>query len=144
MCSCFFKPNSLGGGGGSLPPLSPILTLEFFPLAEFLQIWPWFKYISLFAKYCLLWIFSDKSHFWTFGFSLLSFDKSSVQTPPIYFCPVFPSKLRTKTKKMKSRKDPGHIFIKIILSTRGSIFFNDNERSAFYTHQSTFGQFYNS
>ena len=82
----FFFQNDIFG---KLALLSPILALEFFPLAEFLQIWPWMKYISFFAKYRFLWIFFDKSDFWTFDFSLLSFDKSSVGTPPHFFFSFF-------------------------------------------------------
>ena len=105
----FFFQNDIFG---KLALLSPILALEFFPLAEFLQIWPWMKYISFFAKYCFLWIFFDKSDFWTFGFSLLSFDKSSVETPPYIFFSFFLRSYEQKRKKRKVKKIPAIFFEK--------------------------------
>ena len=88
---------------GKLALLSPILTLEFF---SFGRIPPNIALNEIYFVFCEILFFVDffdKSNFLTFGFKLLSFDKSSVETPHIFFS-FFLRSYEQKRKKRKVKK----------------------------------------
>jgi len=82
----FFFQNDIFG---KLALLSPILALEFFPLAEFLQIWSWMKYISFFAKYCFFVDFFWQKWFLNVRFFVTFVRQIFRRDPPTYFFSFF-------------------------------------------------------